>query len=236
MSATPTTRLYELALANGIQPSPFVWRIRFALAHKQVPYEGVPMGFTDIPRVVGPTFRLVPVLEDHKGRRGESWEIVEHLDQEYPQHPLFSSPAEKALARFVDAWITWEIMPRFFSLYALDLHNAARPGDQAYYRSSREGPRTHGKTLEDFTAGREQRLPEVRAALLPLRQHLVHHAFLHGNVPGYADYIALGAFLWAASAATLPLLTPDDPIKDWLERGRDLHGGVARDPRLKPLW
>jgi hypothetical protein len=34
-------RLYELALANGRSASPFVWRIRYALAHKGIGFETV---------------------------------------------------------------------------------------------------------------------------------------------------------------------------------------------------
>jgi hypothetical protein len=30
--------------------------------------------------------------------------------------------------------------------------------------------------------------------------------FLGGSTPNFADYVALGAFYWAASAGTLPLL------------------------------
>lgn len=34
-------RLYELVIENGRSSSPFVWRIRYALAHKGVPCETI---------------------------------------------------------------------------------------------------------------------------------------------------------------------------------------------------
>ena len=42
-------RLYELVLENGRSASPFVWRIRYALAHKGIAYESVPLGIIEIP-------------------------------------------------------------------------------------------------------------------------------------------------------------------------------------------
>jgi hypothetical protein len=34
-------RLYEVALGDGRSASPFVWRIRYALAHKDIAFETV---------------------------------------------------------------------------------------------------------------------------------------------------------------------------------------------------
>jgi hypothetical protein len=33
-----------------------------------------------------------------------------------------------------------------------------------------------------------------------------------------------------------PLARDDDTLRAWLDRGFDLHGGVGRDPRMKPLF
>jgi glutathione S-transferase len=223
-------RLYELALGNGLLASPYVWRVRFALAHKGIPFTSVPLGFTDIARVLGPAHKTVPVLEDPSGRRGESWDIVEYLEQQHPDRPLFAGPGERVLARFFDSWFSIEIMRRMLALYAVDIHNAARPEDREYYRTSREA--RFGQTLEAFTADREARLPALREALTPLRFHLKGRPFISGDAPGYADYIVLGGFRWAASVSTLPPLAKDDPLVAWLDRGFDLYGGMARDARL----
>jgi glutathione S-transferase len=56
-------RLYELVLGNGCSASPYVWRIRYALAHKGVPVESVPLGFAEIPNAFGGRFKTVPVIE-----------------------------------------------------------------------------------------------------------------------------------------------------------------------------
>ena len=52
VSAVPSReniRLYELVLENGISASPFVWRTRFALAHKGLAFQPVPLG---LPRLL----------------------------------------------------------------------------------------------------------------------------------------------------------------------------------------
>ena len=233
----PAIRLYELILENGRSASPFVWRSRYALAHKGLPFEPVPLGFNDIRRVLGGRFKTVPILEEGEHRIGDSWDIAEYLDRAHPEGPpIFSGPAERAMVRMFDAWFSIEILRRLFSLYALDIHDAARPEDRSYYRQSREAW-LQGATLESYVADRASRLPAVRDALAPLRHHLSRGAhFIGGDSPNYADYIALGGFQWVASVSTLPLLASDDRILcDWLERGFDLYGGIGRDPRMRPL-
>jgi glutathione S-transferase len=229
-------RLYELALEDGRSASPFVWRIRYALAHKGIPFETAYLGFTDIPKVFGGRFKTVPILEHGDKALSESWDIAEYLDRAFPDHPpLFGSPSELALARLIDAWFMPEVMRKMFRLYVKDVHDAARPQDQPYFRESRE-KNMKGQTLESFTADRASHLPAIRSALSPLRIHLAQFPFLGGGTPNFADYIALGGFYWVASVSTMPLLASDDTLRAWLDRGFDLYGGIARRSPLNPLF
>jgi glutathione S-transferase len=139
------------------------------------------------------------------------------------------------MVRFVDAWYSAEILRKMFGIYVLDVHDAARPEDRPYFRRTRE-ERLKGVTLEAFTADRAARLPALRDALTPMRMHLSHFAYLGGEAPNYADYIALSGFLWVASVSTLPLLACDDSLRTWIERCLDLYGGLGRDPRMKALF
>jgi glutathione S-transferase len=235
-SAESKNRLYELVLDNGCSASPYVWRIRYALAHKGLTCESVPLGFTEIPTAFDGRFKTVPVIEFGDTMLAESWDIAEYLDRAFPGQPaLFSGPAEHAMARLTDAWFSAEILRKMFGVYVLDIHNAARPEDRAYFRRTRE-QRLKGATLEEFTANRASRLPALRDALMPLRAHLSRFPFLGGSTPNFADYIALGAFLWVASVSTLPLLAHDDTLRGWIDRGFDLYGGLGRDPRRKTLF
>ncbi len=229
-------RLYELALENGRSASPFVWRIRYALAHKGIPFESKYLGFTEIPRVFAGRFKTVPILEHGAMALSESWDIAEYLDRAFPGQPLlFNTPAENALVRLMDAWFMNEVMRKMFRVYIKDVHDGARALDRPYFRESRE-KNLKGQTLESFTADRAAHLPAIRASLAPLRTHLRKLPFLGGAAPNFADYIALGGFYWAAAAGTLPLLAHDDSLRDWLDRGFNLYGGIAKDPGIEALF
>ncbi|HLY56747.1 MAG TPA: glutathione S-transferase N-terminal domain-containing protein [Stellaceae bacterium] len=233
MSASPL-RLYELVLGNGISASPFVWRVRFALAHKGLAAEAVSLGFTEIPTVLDGRFKTVPILEMDDEAVVDSWAIADRLDEAFPERPrLFAGPGERAMVQFFDDWFMYAALRPLFSLYALDIHDAAKPCDQAYFRQSRED--RVGRTLEEFVAGREKRVPKVRDGFEPIRRALARTPFLGGETPNYADYIALGALLWVSCVATMPLFEPDDPMLAWFKRGTDLYGGLGQDPRLRPL-
>ena len=228
-----TIRLYELVAANGRALSPFVWRIKYALAHKELNFETIPVGFTEIPKIFSGKYKTVPIIEDGETTVCDSWAIADYLDDAYPDRPmLFSSAQERAMIRFFDSWFGLEIMNRMFSINVLDIHNHARTEDQPYFRKSREA-RLGGKTLEQFVENREARLPDLNHALRPMRTALASTPFLGGDQPNYADYIALGGFLWAGAICTTPLLANDDKLNDWLERGFSLYnnlGNVERYP------
>ena len=223
-----TIRLYELVDAKDRSISPFVWRIKYALAHKGLDVETMPAGFGDIPKLCGGKYKTVPIIEDGATSVCDSLAIADYLDKTYPDHPaIFATPTERAMARFFDSWFGLEIMNRMFSINVLDIHNHARTSDQPYFRQSREA-RLGGKTLEQFTEGRETKIPDLRNALRPMRAALAGAPFLGGDTPAYADYIALGGFIWAGSVCTVPLLAADDKLNEWLARGLDLYNGLGR--------
>jgi glutathione S-transferase len=227
-------RLYELVVEDGCPISPFVWRVKYALAHKELEFEVSPVSFHEIRKIGGGRFKTVPVVQDGDHWVGDSWAIAEDLDKRFPDLPLFATPAERSLAGFFDHWFTQAVLRRMFGLYVLDIHDRVRPEERDYFRASREAI-FRGQTLEAVVAGREERLPALREALQPLRAAVAERPWLSGDEPGYADYIALGGFLWAAGVNTLPPLTLDDPLVAWIERGFDLYGGLGRDPRMRPL-
>jgi glutathione S-transferase len=236
-AAQKPIRLYEITVENGLSTSPYVWRIHYALAHKGLASESVAVGFTELPNTLGGRFKTVPIIEHGDIAMAESWDIAEYLDSAFPgTPPLFSGESERATLRLFDTWFSIEVMKRMFGIYVLDIHNAARPADRSYFRTSREARFFKGATLETITADRAARLPEVRNALTPLRLHLKRFPFLGGSQPNFGDYIALGAFRWIAAVSSLPLLAADDSLRPWIERGFDLYGGIARNPKLSPLF
>jgi hypothetical protein len=94
-----------------------------------------------------------------------------------------------------------------------------------------------GKTLEEMQEGYEDRLPQISAALEPLRIALREGKYLGGDTPNYADYRILGSILFTASVCqNSPVLGEDDPLRPWIDSLLDLYGGLGRHPGLFPLF
>jgi glutathione S-transferase len=210
-------RLYELVTDDGSSISPYVWRIRYALAHKRLDYKTCGVGFSGIASVGPGTFKTLPVLEDQGRWIVDSWAIASWLDEKYPDRPLiFATPAERSAMRFIEKWLLVEVVTKLFRISVLDIHDRLRPEDRGYFRQSREARLGH--SLEVAHDQREPRVAPFRDALHPMRMALRETPFLGGAEPGYGDYMAIGALIWGGTVATLPLLDPDDSLREWVER------------------
>lgn len=237
MADTNRITLYDLQLASGCTISPFVWRTKYALAHKGFDIDIVPGGFTGILERTGGRSERLPAIVDGDTWVLDSWVIAEYLDETYPDRPmLFEGPSMKALTKFIDGWLWRTAIGPWFRCYILDYHNLSLPQDHEYVRTTRENIFLGGRKLEEVQAGREDRLPLVPPTLEPLRQLLRETPWLGGDTPNFADYTALAVFLWTGSVATTPPLTADDPLRDWLDRGFDLYDGLGRHPGMHSLF
>ena len=236
MPKAKTITLFDLQFASGCTTSPYVWRIKYALRHKGFDIDLVPGGFTDIVARTGGRSDRLPVIVDGGRWVLDSTVIAEYLDRAYPDRPmLFPYPVYRAGLRFIDSWVWQTVIGAWFENYIADYHALSRLEDQAYVRRTRE-PFIGGRSLEEAQEGREERLPAMPPRLDPLRKLLRETSWIGGNRPDFADYSALAIFLWLASVATIPPLTEDDPLRDWLERGFDLFDGLGRHPGLHTLF
>ncbi|MCC7463562.1 MAG: glutathione S-transferase family protein [Gammaproteobacteria bacterium] len=227
--------LYDLQLASGCTISPFVWTAKYALAHKGFDIDIVPGGFTGIMERTGGRSERLPVIVDDGEWVLDSWLIAEYLDRKYPDRPMLcGDPGIKPLAQFLEGWLWRTAITPWFGCYIKDYRDLSLPQDHEYVTSSRE--KMLGRKIEDVVAGREDRLPLVPPTLEPFRQLFQENKWLGGDKPNYADIRALSVFLWTASVATTPPLTEDDPLRDWLDRGFDLYGGLGRHPGMHTLF
>jgi glutathione S-transferase len=236
VAANNTITLYDLQLASGCTISPFVWATKYALKHKGFDIDIVPGGFTGILQRTGGRSERLPVIVDDGTWVLDSWLIAEYLDERYPERPaLFEGDSMKVLTKFVDGWLWITAIRPWFACYIKDYRDLSLPQDHEYVTHSRQAF-VGGAKLEEVQAGREDRLPQVPPTLEPFRQLLRESPWLGGDKPNYADYRALAVFLWTASIATTPPLTEDDPLRDWLDRGFDLYGGLGRHPGMHTLF
>jgi glutathione S-transferase len=224
---TQTMRLYDLA---GAEPdrrfSPYCWRTRLALAHKNQTVETIPWRFTEKKAIAASGQTLVPVLVDGDQWVSDSWTIANYLEDKYPDSPsLFGGPGGRALTRYYSN-IADGLVRAIFSFVALDILQHVAEQDRDYFRESRE--KRANTTLETLVSDRDDRLPALRASLSALRLTLKSQPFLAGDRPLYADYAVFGPFQWARCISPFALLENDDPIKQWRNRLLDCFGGLAR--------
>lgn len=220
-------RLYELAGSDPARLfSPYCWRTRMALAHKELDFESVPWRFAEKDVIGAHGSEKVPVLVDDEICVNDSWVIAEYLEKTYPDRPsLFGGEGGRAMARFINNWSDISV-GQMAPFIIADIHAQLDPGDKDYFRRTRE--KGMGKPLEEVVAGREARLDDLRRWLHPLRMTLRTQPYLGGAKPNYADYVVFGPFQWARVTSPFELLKPDDLIHAWRERMLDLFDGMAR--------
>jgi glutathione S-transferase len=221
-----TIQMYDLCGAESDRRfSPFCWRSKFALAHKQLVYEAVAWKFTEREVIAAHGSKTVPVIVDGDTKVSDSWAIAEYLEATYPDAPsLF--PNGLGEVRFVKAWTETVLHPGLGPLVMFDIYRHVAPEDEAYFRESREA--RIGMTLEALHEGRDGRVAGFRKAMAPLRAMLGVQDWISGSAPAHADHIVMSAFMWARGVSDLKLLEDDDPINDWRNRMLDLYDGLGR--------
>jgi glutathione S-transferase len=222
-------KMYDLAGAEADRRfSPFCWRTKLALAHKQLEVETIPWRYADKAAIAFANWDKVPVIVDEGKAVVDSWTIATHLESAHPAKPsLFGGSAGLGLARFFNAWADTVLNPAIARIVVLDIVNHLAPQDKDYFRKTRE-ERLGGK-LEDVVKNRESRLPAFRQMLEPIRQTLADQPFLGGGTSLYPDYIVFGSLMWARCISPLRLLEPTDPVNAWSERLLDAFGGMSRN-------
>ncbi len=224
-----TRKLFELCGTETERVfSPFCWRTRMALAHKDIKAETIPWRFSEKDAIAPHNSDKVPVFIDGETSVADSWAIANYLEDTYPDRPsLFGGEGGRAMGRMLNWWGDTVVLGGIFPMIAADIHGHLRPADQAYFRKTREA--RLGKTLEQAAANRDEAVEVFRQSLTPMRLTLKTQPWLGGASPNYADYIAFGPFQWARAISPFKLLKEDDPIYAWREKLLDAFGGMARN-------
>jgi glutathione S-transferase len=220
--------LYDLA---GKDPSrrfsPYCWRTRLALEHKQLPVETIPWRFTEKEVIASSNQGRVPVLVDGERWISDSWAIACYLEDTYPDHPsLFGGDPARRLTRMFSC-LADTLVPAIFQFIALDVYTHLHEKDLEYFRTSRE--ERVGVTLEELSSRREAGIPDFRESLNVLRATLKAQPFFGGDQPMYADHAIFGPFQWARCTSPFQLLADGDPLRIWIDRMLDAYGGLARN-------
>ena len=175
-------KLYDLVGSEKNRAfSPFCWRSRMALAHKNLEVEIIPWRLTEKEAIAFSNQDKVPVIVDgNKGDRvvADSWNIANYLEKTYPDEPsLFGTAEAKAQTMFIDAWNN-SLFGVLVPIIIYDVFENIDPKDQPYFRESRES--FFGKPLEEFKDVTEEQINNFRTFIEPLRNTISQQPFLGG--------------------------------------------------------
>ena len=223
--------LYELCGARREQVfSPFSWRAKMALKHKGLAFETRPCVFMEIPKVAPEAGRTVPILVDGDTTVCDSWAIAEYLETTYPDRPsLFGGDGGRAASKLIEGWANATLSTLVAQMIVKDVYDVLDPQDRDYFRESRE--KRFGRSLDEVQSGREERLADLKTALLPFHLMLREQPFIGGDRPLYGDYMVFGTFQWARVASAFQLLEPDTPVGQWFDRCLNLFDGYGHATR-----
>jgi glutathione S-transferase len=228
--------MYERIGHEGCRPSPFSWRIRYALAHKQLDAEHRLMRFVDVETIRSLSGqKFVPVLLDGETVVHDSWNIAAYLEDRFPDRPsLFGSPAGRAVTRLVNHWADTTLHFPLRLLLFPDFIQYLCPEDRDYFVNSRE--QEYGMTVEQVRRESARWRTEFEAACLPLEHLLEEQEFIAGHASGYADYIVFSHFLRAHLCGWRDIVSPNSAIGLWRSRMFNLFGGrLTNSPGLAPI-
>lgn len=218
-----TRRLYDLAAADGTRFSPYCWRVKLALAHKNLNYETIPWHFTDKAAIAASGQTKVPVLEDGPHLVADSQIIADYLERSYPnEETLYGEPPARALIMFIKDWTEMVLHPAILRVIVPDIYRRLASVDQPYFKQTREAALKTSFT--DIEAGRSEALAQLRNTLKPLHRLLSNQNFLAGDAPNWADHIVFGALQWGRLMSETPLFTSDDPALPWMGRVLSAYG------------
>lgn len=218
--------LYELELNEGRRISPFVWRVRMALAHKQIVPECIGIGFGDKDRIAFSGQQLVPVIRDGDVVVSDSWKIACYLEDTYPDAPsLFGGAIGRGMARFVSRWADINMLNPLAGLLMPCVYDHVPERDRDYFRADREA--RFGMTLEEMRESPDAKIEAFRKGMAPVRVVLREQQYICGEAPAFADYCIFGGFMWARGVSEYHLLSDDDPIYAWREKMMAKFDGLA---------
>jgi glutathione S-transferase len=210
-----TLTMYERIGHEGRRPSPFSWRIRYALAHKGFEPQFRHVRFSDVETIRALSGQhFVPIITDGDRVIHDSWNIACYLEERFPDRPsLFDGSGERAVARLVNHWADQTLGVAVRRLIAADFVFCLDAEDRAYYRRSREA--AFDCTLEEYCADRRRWLAEFAAVTAPLEKTLAEQPCISGAAPGYADYIVFSMFQYARLGCADEFLGDGTALRRW---------------------
>ena len=206
-------KLYDLSGKNDLRFSPPCWNVKLCLILYNIEYITIPVRFTDKDKIAFSNQKLVPILEYKDGFINDSWNIINWLNENYPEKKIFINNVSKTFSYFLYLWTSRQLLPILFKIIAHEIPNVLEGDDVNYYLKTRE-ERINGP-ITKFQPIISSSIEEFRKLIDPIRKIIINNRYISGNKPGIEDCIFFGNFKWVNVCSTCNLLDNKDPIYQW---------------------
>ena len=206
-------KLFDLSGKNDLRFSPPCWNVKLCLILNNIEFLTIPVRFTDKDKIAFSKQKLVPILDYKKGFVSDSWNIINWLNENYPEKKIFKNNSSKNFSYFLYLWTSRQLLPILFKIIAHEIPNVLEGDDIDYYIKTREerinGPIT---TYVPFVSSS---IEEFRKLIDPIRKIIIDNNYISGKNPGIEDCIFFGNLKWVDVCSPCNLLDNEDPVYQW---------------------
>lgn len=191
---------YELCGDDGLKFSPYCWRVRMCLIHKNIAFDTSDLSFVDIQAQYKAQFSKLPAIKDGETVLSDSFNIADYLEARYSESPsLFGSEKGRLMALFFHEWAA-SLHSDIAKIAIFDIYCKLKDRDKDYFRSSRE---KHFQDSLENVQSNNQELAKVDLLkkIRVLESYLSKTRYLSGDTPRYSDYIVYGTLKWLLSTS-----------------------------------
>jgi len=208
--------LYDLSGKNDLRFSPPCWNVKLCLIQNNIKFKTIPVRFTDKDKIAFSKQDLVPVLDYIDGYVIDSWNIINWLNENYPEKEIFINNSSKNFSYYLYLWTSRQLLPILFKIIAHEIPNVLEGNDIDYYIKTRE-KRINGP-ITSFVPLISSSIEEFRKSIDPIRKIIINNGYISGNKPGVEDCIFFGNFKWVDVCSSCNLLEDEDPIYKWYKK------------------
>ena len=206
-------KLYDLSGKNDLRFSPPCWNVKLCLILNNIEFITIPVRFTDKDKIAFSKQKLVPILDYKKGFVCDSWNIINWLNENYPEKNIFINNSSKNFSYFLYLWTSRQLLPILFKIIAHEIPNVLEGDDVDYYIKTRE-ERINGP-ITKFLPFIPSYIEEFRKLIDPLRKIIIKNNYISGKNPGIEDCIFFGNLKWVDVCSPCNLLDNEDPVYQW---------------------
>ena len=211
-------KLYDLSGKDNIRFSPPCWNIKLCLIQNNIKFTTIPVKFTEKDKIAFSNQKLVPILDYKESFVIDSWNIINWLNENYPEKKIFTNNSSKNFSYFLYLWTSKQLLPILFKIIAHEIPNVLEGDDIDYYIRTRE-ERINGP-ITKFVPIVSSSIEEFRKLIDPIRKIIIDNNYISGNNPGIEDCIFFGNLKWVDVCSPCNLLDDEDPVYQWY---KNLH-------------